>query len=126
MPGRPEAGFPISDLRLWDAPSLIKAYYEDSDCEPPAVPGRPNTFPASAGRVGRRLDFRQPEGCAVTSELTGDLAGHSLSHLASRWDQSAPPGFNEAGKIAITAIAIIIITLAVRTVAIAAIITIPS
>ena len=61
----------ISDFgrRLWDAPFLIKAYYKLNDFGPPAGPGLPDGFMASAGWVGRSLDFRSLAGGSRTSGL---------------------------------------------------------
>ena len=56
--GRPEAGFRISGRRLWHFSFRIKADYINNNFGLPAVHGPPDGFPASAGRVGRRLDFR--------------------------------------------------------------------
>ena len=57
-PRRPEAGFPTSGGWLWDVPFSIRVYSKHNDFGPPAIQGPPDGFPASAGRVGRRLDFR--------------------------------------------------------------------
>ena len=56
--GRAEAGFSISGRRLWDAPSLIRASYQNNDFGLLAVPEALDGDPASACRVERRLDFR--------------------------------------------------------------------
>ena len=48
----------MSGWRLWDAPSLRRIYDGTNDFEPPAVHDLPHGFPASAGWVGRRMDFR--------------------------------------------------------------------
>ena len=39
--------------RLWDAPFLLRNYYQNNDFGPPAVQVPPDGFPASADRVGR-------------------------------------------------------------------------
>ena len=62
--GRPEAGFRISSRRLWHFSFRIKADYINNNFGLPAVHGPPDGFPASAGRVGRRLDFRFRAGCS--------------------------------------------------------------
>ena len=53
------AGCWISDLRpaAVGCPSLIHSYCVNDDLLPPAVQVLPDGFPASAGRVGLRLDF---------------------------------------------------------------------
>ena len=48
----------MSGQRFWDPPLLIRDYYQNDDFEPTAVQGPPDSFPASAGRVMRELDFR--------------------------------------------------------------------
>ena len=81
----------MSGRRLWDAPSSIKAYYKNNDFEPPAVPGRPDSFPASAGRVGRRLDFRsRAGGSGVVVVVTVAVVVLSVDYSCSTNIRSLP------------------------------------